>query len=135
MKAKEINYQTLWFKAVDDQEEAVKKLARTQESDDSRRARLAFGIYKLQCFCERLAAKYQAPWIELQAVEAGRLYVLNKHHWNPSLVRELNLLDLLVLLHEELAEMKLTTEEFEPVHNWAMHMHCYAELAASRASL
>lgn len=135
MKKKEINYQLMWSKAVDDQDEAVRKLPRALESYDSRIARMAFGIYKLQCFCERLSEKYATPWLELQAVEAGRLYLLNKHHWDPALVKSLKLVDLLQLLHEELAEMKLTTEEFEPVHNWAMHMHCYAELAASRSSL
>ncbi|WP_262020272.1 hypothetical protein [Pseudomonas sp. Pse35] len=131
MNAKEINYQLLWAKCVDDQDEAVRKLPRSNESYDSRLARMAFGIYKLHCFCERLATKYASPWLELKPVEAGRLYALNKHHWHPSQVKELNLVDLLVLLHEELIEMKLTKEEFDPVHNWAMHMHCYPELAKS----
>ncbi|WP_421557121.1 hypothetical protein [Pseudomonas canadensis] len=135
MKAKEINYQAIWFKAVDDQEELIKNLPRSQESDDSKRARMAFGIFKLQCFCERLADRYTTPWFEFKPVEAGRLYLLNKHHWHPSQVGSLNLVDLLFLLHEELIEMQLTQEEFEPVHNWAMHMDCYADLQESAAGL
>lgn len=135
MKTKEINYEILWHKCVDDQDEAIRKLPRTIESHDSKLSRAAFGIYKLQCFCERLVAKYASPWLELKPVEAGRLYLLNKHHWHPSQVKDLNLVDLLLLLHEELIEMKLTKEEFEPVHNWAMHQDCYGELAASSSNL
>ncbi|WP_323151429.1 hypothetical protein [Pseudomonas glycinae] len=134
MKPREINYEGMWYRAVDDQEEAIKKLPRSLESYDSKRARLAFGIYKLQCFCERLVAKYASPWLELSLVEAGRLFVINKHHWHPSQVNELNLVDLLLLLHEELVEMKLTKEEFEPVHNWAMHLDCYVDLEASASN-
>lgn len=135
MKAKEINYQLLWGKCVDDQDEAVRSQPRSLESYDSKLARAAFGIYKLQCFCERLADKYSSPWLTLQPVEAGRLYAINKHHWHPSQVKDLNLVDLLFLLHEELVEMKLTKDEFDPVHNWTMHMHCYAELQKSAAGL
>lgn len=131
MKHKEINYSLMWAEAVDDQDESIRKSARTPESWDSRVSRQAFGIYKLHCFCHRLAAKYQSPWLQLEPVEAGRLYLLNKHHWDPSLVKQLNLIDLLLLLHEELVNMKLTYEEWEPVHNWSMHHGCYAELAES----
>ncbi|PHX42895.1 hypothetical protein AO284_19220, partial [Pseudomonas sp. NZIPFR-PS2] len=133
MKAKEINYELLWHKCVDDQDEAVRKLPRSIESHDSKLARAAFGIYKLQCFCERLVDRYAAPWFEFKPVEAGRLYLLNKHHWHPSQVENLNLVDLLFLLHEELIEMQMTAEEFEPVNNWSVHMDCYADLQESAA--
>lgn len=131
MKSKEINYQLLWAKCVDDQDEAIRKQPRSIESYDSKLARAAFGIYKLQCFCERLAAKYASPWLDLKPVEAGRLYIINKHHWHPSQVTEMNLVDLLLLLHEELVSMKLTKDEWEPVHNWTMHASCYSYLAES----
>ena len=135
MKAKEINYELLWHKCVDDQDDAVRKQPRTIESYDSKLARAAFGMYKLQCFCERLAAKYASPWLVFQPVEAGRIYLLNKHHWHPSQVQDLNVVDLLLLLHQELLEMKLTSEEFAPVQRWAVHMDCYADLQESAAGL
>lgn len=131
MKSKEINYGLMWAKAVDDQDEVVRKLPRSKEPYDSHASRLAFGAYKLQCFCHRIAAKLATPWLELSPLEAGRLHLINKHHWHPRDVQDLNLVDLLLLLHEELAEMKLTEVEWAPVHSWTSHMECYASLAES----
>lgn len=131
MKNKEINYQLMLGKAIDDQDEVVRGLPRTWESYDSRVVRLAFGTYKLQCFCERLIVRYESPWMEFGPLEAGRLYLLNKHHWSPQDVQELGLPDLLLLLHEELIEMKLNQEEWKPVQEWASHMSCYPALAKS----
>lgn len=135
MKLKEINYERIWAKAVDDQDEVVRKLPRSQEPYDAYTCRLAFGPYKLQCFCYRLTARLATPWLELTPLEAGRLYLINKHHWHPRDVKELNLADLLQLLHEELADMKLTEEEWLPVHGWTQHMGCYSALVQSAPEL
>ncbi|WP_439895398.1 hypothetical protein ACTACV_12670 [Pseudomonas syringae] len=135
MKTKEIDYLRIWAKAVDDQEEALRNAPRTWESSDARLARIAFGAYKLQCYCLRLVTKYESPWLELSALEAGRLYLLNKHHWTPEVLREQTLNDLLALLHEELVQMKMSQKEWEPVQNWTSHMSCYAELVKSAPGL
>lgn len=131
MKPREISYGSMWAQAVDDQEAAAKSKADSHEDWESRACRLGFGIYKAKCFCERLARKNFTPWFQPTDVEAGRLYLINKHHWAPELVKGLNIVSLMTLLHEELAEMRLTAEEWEPVDNWTSGMQCYELLADS----
>lgn len=126
-----INYSAIWSKAVDDQEEILKPPQGTPRVNDSRICRLAFGTYKLHCFCERLAADYASPWMQLNALDAGHLYLLNKHHWVPDFVKKLNLDDLLLLLHEELVGMRLTAQEWLPVDQWTSDMECHSNLAES----
>lgn len=131
MKRKELNYSSAWAKALDDNDAHVRKTTSYDESSDSRLMRIAFGPYKLECFLERLCAKYETPWLNLSSLEAGRLYLLNKHHWSPEILSQIQKTDLLAFLHEELTELSLTKEEFEPVHNWGMHQSCYPALLAS----
>lgn len=131
MKPREVNYGSLWAKAVNDQEDAVRKITGTKEPWESRACRMGFGIYKVRCFCERLARKYFSPWYQPTDVEAGRLYLINKHHWTPEMVKGVDILRLMMLLHVELAEMRLTPEEWAPVHDWTSHMDCHECLAES----
>lgn len=131
MKPREVNYGMIWAKAVDDQESVARKNANSAESWESQACRLGFGIYKATCFCERLAREFFSPWYQPTAVEAGRLYLLNKHHWAPAEVQNLQMVGLMAFLHEELIQMRLTKEEWEPVHNWTSHLGCYQLLAES----
>ena len=131
MKPREVSYGSIWAKAVDDQEPTARKSTSSNESWDSQACRLGFGIYKTKCFCERLARDYFSPWYQPTDVEAGRLYLINKQHWAPGEVKDLQIVALMVLLHEELIQMRLTKEEWEPVHNWTSHMDCYPLLAES----
>ncbi|EPF68288.1 ECs1072 family phage-associated protein [Pseudomonas syringae] len=131
MNAEEISYRVIWANCVDAQDNAVRAQQRTDESYDSRASRLAFGPYKLECFLERLKARYSSPWLKLDAVEAAKLYLINKHHWIPSLVSSVQRADLLFILHEELVELSLSEEEFSPVMSWANMQRCYPELLKS----
>ncbi|TDV54449.1 hypothetical protein EC919_104185 [Pseudomonas graminis] len=131
MKRIELNYVAAWAKAVDDNDATARKTVSYSESSDSRLMRIAFGSYKLECFLERICVKYSTPWLNLSSLEAGRLYLLNKHHWTLEVLKMVEKNDLIALLHEELAELSLTREEFQPVHDWGMHQSCYPELLAS----
>lgn len=77
----------------------------------------AFGSYKLLCFAERIAKEPLAPWGHLTTEQALNLYLINKHHWAYDTPADLREEDYLFLLREELALMKLTAEEAEPVRS------------------
>ncbi|WP_238066229.1 hypothetical protein [Pseudomonas shirazica] len=124
-------YGVMWADAVKAQEAAAKAAPKTKESWESRACRLGFGAYKLQCFCERLAQRYDSPWLQPNHLESGRLYLINKHHWHPSQLAELTLEDLQLLIHEELACMELTDYEWDPVRNWVLEFDCYKDLERS----
>jgi hypothetical protein len=131
MKRIEINYVSAWAKAVDDNDAAARDGRSYGESSDSRLMRLAFGSYKLECFLGRLRIRYETPWLKLSSLEAGRLYLLNKHHWTMEVLQQIRANDLLAILQEELADMAMTKEEFEPVQTWGTHLSCYQELLES----
>ncbi|MBI6917687.1 hypothetical protein JET68_02620 [Pseudomonas monteilii] len=124
-------YAAMWAEAVKAQEEAARAALQTQESWESKACRLGLGAYKLHCFCERLVRQYNTPWLKPSRLEAGRLYLINKHHWHPKQLEGLKIEDLQLLIHEELANMKLTDNEWEPVHNWALELDCHEQLRLS----
>ncbi|MCW6054182.1 hypothetical protein [Pseudomonas fragariae (ex Marin et al. 2024)] len=131
MKTEEINFKMTWARCVDAQENVVRGQQRALESYDSRAASLAFGPYKLECFLERLKARYYSPWLELDGIEAAKIYLINKHHWLPGAVRDVQKADLLLILHEELVELCLSKEEFSPVQDWSQLQECYPKLLKS----
>ncbi|MEX6663187.1 hypothetical protein [Pseudomonas sp. W2-17] len=131
MKLVGMNYRNAWGKAVDDNDASVDRLLRQGESPDSKLARLAFGSYKLECFLEGLCTKYATAWLSLSPLEAGRLYLLNKHHWAPDTLKQVQKSDFVALLHEELIETPMTEAEFEPVKDWCADLSCYPDLLAS----
>ena len=126
-----INYAAAWSNAVDAQEQilrGVKDLG--GESRDSRAARAALGPYKLTCFLHNLRCRYSVPWVDLSPMQAGQLYLINKHHWLPGAFHSTEATDMLYVLHEELADLQLTAEQFQPIRDWASHLACWADLVA-----
>lgn len=128
MNPRETSYSTLWAQAVNAREAWAKAQPKNYEKWESKACRSAFGIYKTQCFCERLARAYDSPWLKPSHLEAVRLYLINKHHWHPAQVKDLTFVELSSLLQEELVGMAMTDEEWTPVQHWAEGMDCYSEL-------
>ena len=127
MSYKKIDHSRLWAELFDANEEAAKKSGRSG-SKDAEICRLALGMYKLYCFCERLQSAYDSPWLEFSAVEAARLYLINKYHWYPTKVKDLTLPDILPVLQVELVALRLTDEELKPIREWAGHLAAWEEL-------
>ncbi|GFM73763.1 hypothetical protein PSCICL_47550 [Pseudomonas cichorii] len=131
MKLPYISYAAAWNNAVKAQEEVlqgVKDLG--GERRESRAARAALGPYKLTCFLHDLRCKYSAAWVDLSPMDAGKLYLINKHHWLPGAFQSTEASDLLYILHEELVDFELTAEQFQPIRDGASHLDCWAYLAA-----
>ncbi|AQT08927.1 hypothetical protein H78_02253 [Pseudomonas protegens] len=127
MGYEKLNHKRTWAELVDANEEAAKNSGR-QGSFDAQVSRLTLGMYKLYCFCERLRNQYNSPWLEFSAVEAARLYLINKYHWYPTKVKDLNLREILPVLQVELVQLRLTDEELQPVRDWAGHLGAWEEL-------
>lgn len=127
MSYEKLNHKRIWAELIDANEEAAKNSGRPGNRD-AQICRLALGIYKLYCFCERLREQYDSPWLEFSAVEAARLYLINKYHWYPTKVKDLKLTDILPVLQVELVALRLTDEELQPVREWASHLGAWEEL-------
>lgn len=130
MRNEKMNYQREWYDLRDANQERLRKQSISHPTDADV-ARNALGMYKLKCFCERLRRQYAAPWLGLTQVDAARLYLINKHHWHPEQVKGFDLGSLLLVLHEELVQLRLTDEEFAPVRDWTSHLQCRDEIQAS----
>ncbi|MBS6039964.1 hypothetical protein [Pseudomonas sp.] len=77
----------------------------------------ALGRYKLLCFAEKIAKEPLALWGHLTTDQALQLYLINKHHWHPDQVSDLKEVDYLYLLRDELAQLKLDTEQSHPIRS------------------
>ena len=119
MKLSRMNYSATWDELVDRFETALRNDSSLRWPEHNRdQAELqALGSYKLLCFAERIAKNPLAPWGHLTADQALQLYLFNKHHWNPETPWHPREEDLLFLLREELAQMKLTQVESEPIRS------------------
>jgi len=130
MKLPEIHYPAAWANAVDAQEREPKSKDFGNESKESVAARTALGPYKLMCFLHGLRCRYSTPWRVLSPMEAGQLYLINKHHWLPGAFHSTEPIDMLYMLHEELMDFRLTPEQFQPIRDWAPNLFCWDDLAA-----
>lgn len=119
MKLNRMNYRAQWFTLIDRYETNLKNDQSLKWPGFNRcqAERQAFGVYKLLCFAERIAKDRMAPWSHLTTEQALNLYLINKHHWTQSAVSDLQESDHLFLLRDELAHMRLDTEESEPVRS------------------
>jgi len=117
MKLSQMNYKAHWHDLVGTFETALRNDTNLRWPGSSRdQAEMqALGTYKLHCFAERIGKNPLAAWTHLEWIDALRLYLINKHHWNLASVHGLEESDYLYLLREELAQMKLTQEESEPI--------------------
>lgn len=117
MKYSAMNYRAEWYNLVDRYEEALRNnSAHRWPGLNRRQAELeALGSYKLLCLAERIGKSPLAPWGHLTIEQALNLYLINKHHWTPSAVKDLKEEDYLYLLRDDLERMKLSAAEAEPV--------------------
>ena len=123
MKLSKMNHCARWFELVGQCEEQIKNSqdARWPGQHQLQAEYTALGYYKLSCFAERIAKDPRAAWSHLTTTQALNLYLLNKHHWNPSEPADLSEDDYLFLLRDELMHMKLTAEESAPIRSTLEH--------------
>lgn len=125
-----INHYLEWSAALDKHEADLKSGAtpRWEGLRVGQELRMALGTYKLKCFADRISQNQAATWVRLDALEALRIHLINKHHWTLAEARQVqNEEDFVFLLHEELLQMKLTEEEAHPVRQWTGHLGSKAE--------
>lgn len=67
----------------------------------------AFPAYLLFCFCEKYRQKHATHWQGFEGFIPAQLYLIEKHHWLPDQAFALSEEQLLLLLHQELVEMRL----------------------------
>lgn len=130
MSYEKLNHTHIWAELVDANEKVAKNSGKPGNLD-AQACRLALGMYKFYCFCERLREEYDSPWLDMSAVDVARLYLINKHHWFPTQVKDLGPSSLLPLLQVEIVKLRLSEQEVEPVKNWAGHLGAWPELLAA----
>lgn len=126
----EINHYSEWAAALDKHEAELKDgtAPRWEGVRNGQEIRMALGTYKLRCFADRIRQNKVAMWVRLDRLEALRLHLINKHHWTLADARQIeNEQDFLLLLHEELVQMKLTEVEARPVRQWTGHLGSRSE--------
>ena len=128
MSYQKLNHTLTWSQTFEANHKLVSDDANYKGNIDSQAAKLTLGMYKLICFCDRLQQKLQSPWVTLSTVEVARLYLINKHHWHPTQVKDINLREALLLLQEELVELSLSDEELAPIKNWVSGLGLEVEL-------
>ena len=119
MKFHRMNYRAQWYDLIDRYEASLRneQSLRWVGFNRYQAEHQALGVYKLICFAERIAKDPKAPWGHLTTDQALNLYLINKHHWPRSEVADLQESDYLFLLRDELTQMKLDTQEAEPVRS------------------
>lgn len=119
MKFTRMNYRAQWYNLIERYEISLRNdpSLRWSGFNKYQAEYQALGIYKLQCFAERIAKDRMAPWGNLTTEQALNLYLINKHHWTRNEVADLQEDDYLFLLRDDLAQMKLDTEEAEPIRS------------------
>lgn len=121
----EFNYHLEWVAALDKYEKLLigDPSLRWDGQPNGQHTRMALGLYKLKCFAERMRESSTAIWARLDAMDALRLHLINKHHWTLPDVRQIqDEEDFVFLLHDELQQMKLTEQEAQPVRQWTDHL-------------
>ncbi|MBC8783631.1 hypothetical protein [Pseudomonas fluorescens] len=126
----EINHYIEWSAELDKHEANLKSgvTARWDDIRSGQDLRMAMGTYKLKCFANRIIQSNSAIWIRLDMLEALRIHLINKHHWTLAQARQVQSEeDFVVLLHEELQQLKLTEDEAAPVRQWTSQLGSRAE--------
>lgn len=115
-----INYQRTWIDKVDQFEKELREDPEKRWGGrvNGQEFRQALGSYKLVCFAERLRNRDIATWDQQPQAELLRLYLINKHHWTLEQARQVqDEKDFLLVLRNELEQLKLNAAEADPVKN------------------
>ena len=105
---KRIDYETEWrdrLEAVINK--ALPEGSRVTDRDCREGVYKAYPGYLLFCFCEKYRQKHATHWQAFEGFIPAQLYLIEKHHWLPDQAFALNEEQLLLLLHQELVEMRL----------------------------
>lgn len=73
-------------------------------------AYVVFPAYLLFCYCEKFREQRATTWQRFEGLTPARLRLIEKHHWLPDQVEALKEDQLLLLLHEELADLRLPAQ-------------------------
>ncbi|GFZ70592.1 hypothetical protein PSE10C_13340 [Pseudomonas amygdali pv. eriobotryae] len=128
-----INYQWVWADEVEKSEKALKENPEQRFSGQGsgQEYRQALGRYKLACFAERLRNGNIAIWNHPSQADILHLYLINKHHWTLEQARQIQKEDeILLLLRNELEQLKLNEAEADPVKNSVSFLPDYLDFAA-----
>jgi hypothetical protein len=122
MSVEPMNYGFEWATLCAERREHLAKQPGGQYTSLDSQSRIdVLGEYKMMCFSERIRVRSRAIWKRPTAIEAIQLYVINKHHWPLDEVENLEVSDFVFLLREELEELLLSPEEFEPIRQQVAH--------------
>lgn len=91
----------------------------------------AFPAYLLFCFCEKYRQKHATHWQGFEGFIPAQLYLIEKHHWLPDQAFALKEEQLLLLLHQELVEMRLP----QRAHQKLEHDFGYLDVRGVRLNL
>jgi hypothetical protein len=70
------------------------------EALNNRHHAIAHDFVEIECFGDHLAVR--EGYVKLKGLEAIHLYLIQKHHWLPSVVQNLSRDDLRLVLHQEM---------------------------------
>lgn len=101
-------YEDEWKRRIDQSvRDRIPVGAIVRDSDYREAAYAIYPGYLLFCFCEKYRAKHATVWQRLEGLLPAQLFLIEKHHWLPDQVATIQEDQLLLLLHRELAEMRL----------------------------
>lgn len=84
--------------------------AAVRDADYREAAYAIYPGYLLFCFCEKYRAQHATAWQKLEGILPAHLYLIDKHHWLPGQVAPLDEDELLLLLHQELAGLRIPVD-------------------------
>lgn len=105
---KSVNYADEWRDRLETVvNKALPEGSRVTDRDFRDGAYKAYPGYLLFCFCEKYRQQYATHWQAFEGFLPAQLYLIEKHHWLPDQAFVLDEEQLLLLLHQELVEMRL----------------------------
>ena len=126
---KRVNYEVEWRDRLDDAlHKALPEGATVSDRERRSAAYDAYPGYLLFCFCEKYRQKHTTHWQAFEGFIPAQLYLIEKHHWLPDQAFALKEEQLLLLLHQELVEMRLP----QPAYQKLLDDFAYLEVGGVR---
>lgn len=119
-----INYAEEWRERVDAVVHAALPDGAPIADKDYREAVYkAYPAYLLFCFCEKYRQQHATYWQPMPGLVPAQLRLIEKHHWLPDQAFALGEDRLLLLLHEELAGLRLPAQAHEKLSSDFEYLH------------
>lgn len=104
-------YSDVWRERLDQHvHERLPSGSPVKDSDYRDAVYAVYPKYLLFCFCEKYRAQHATAWQKLEGILPAHLYLIDKHHWLPGQVASLDEDELLLLLHQELAGLRIPVD-------------------------